>query len=122
MVDTRFHFAAGPAPLAALLEAVGGPVVSDPRIAALVISGADELATAGPGHVALAAQLEYATALKVTEAGAVIVSERLLADVPSSSVAIPARDPHKLFADLLDRLYPGDTRGVIAAFLAPRDT
>jgi UDP-3-O-[3-hydroxymyristoyl] glucosamine N-acyltransferase len=122
MVDTRFHHAAGPSPLGALLAAIGAPQPSDARASQLLISGADELATAGPQNVALAAHAEYLGALRITGAGAVVVSDKLRSEVPPSSVAIVARNPHILFADLLDRLYPGDTRGVISAFLAPRDT
>lgn len=122
MVDTRFHIAAGPAPLNALLIAVGRPALADGRAGQLLIAGADELATAGASHLALAAHGDYRAALEATSAGAVVVSEALAAAVPASAVAIVSNDPHGLFADLLDRLYPGDTRGVIAAFLSPRDT
>ncbi|HWA18267.1 MAG TPA: UDP-3-O-(3-hydroxymyristoyl)glucosamine N-acyltransferase [Devosia sp.] len=122
MVDTRFHCTTGPASLGALLAAVGAPELSDVRANQHVISGADELATAGPDCLALAAHTEYLAALRETSAGAVIVSEKLRSEVPPGTIAVVARNPHLLFADILDRLYPGDTRAVIAAFLAPNDT
>ncbi|MEO6396824.1 MAG: UDP-3-O-(3-hydroxymyristoyl)glucosamine N-acyltransferase [Devosia sp.] len=122
MVDTRFHHSAGPASLNALLAAIGHATLEDARADALMIAGADELATASPAHLSLAAHRDYQSDLRGTSAGAVIVSAALGPEVPASTVAIISADPHSLFADLLDRLYPGDTRGVIAAFLAPRDT
>src|SRR5690242_8518034 len=105
MVDTRFHSFAGPAPLAALLAAVGlsaDGVDGDVP----VIDGADELDLAGPSHVALAAQLEYRDALRATGAGAVIVSAELRAEVPAGTIAVVAKDPFLSFVDILDQLYP----------------
>ncbi|MEQ1769058.1 MAG: UDP-3-O-(3-hydroxymyristoyl)glucosamine N-acyltransferase [Devosia sp.] len=121
MVDARFHHYAGPAPLNALLAAIGRDAVSDDRADGLLIAGADELTTAGPAHLSLAAHQDFQSALMATTAGAVIVSEALAGRVPQGTIAVVSRDPHGMFAELLDRLYPGDTRGVIAAFLAPRD-
>ena len=120
MVDTRFHSFSGPAPLAALLAALGlaaeglkgdGPV----------IEGAEELVLAGPGHISLAAHAGYREMLRGTAAGAVIVSQDLGADVPAGTIAILAKNPHVAFADLLDRLYPGNTRSTVMALLGPRD-
>ncbi len=120
MVDTRFHSFSGPAPLAALLAALGlaaeglkgdGPV----------IEGAEELVLAGPGHISLAAHAGYREMLRGTAAGAVIVSQDLRADVPAGTIAILAKNPHVAFADLLDRLYPGNTRSTVMALLGPRD-
>jgi UDP-3-O-[3-hydroxymyristoyl] glucosamine N-acyltransferase len=121
MVDSRFHFSAGPASLNALLGAIGRELLSDERAARLMISGADELELAGPSNIALAARREYREDLRATRAGAVIVDRTLVDDVPATSIAIVADAPHHLFADLLDRLYPSDTRGVVAAFMEPRE-
>lgn len=120
MVDPRFHSSAGPLPLSALLKAVGHDV-SGLRHEGLVITGAEELALAGPSHLALAARDEYRDALRRTTAGAVIVSRALEGDVPRGSIAIVAPSPHALFADLLDELYPGNTRGTVLALLGPHD-
>ena len=122
MVDTRFHIAAGPAPLNALLAAVGHFTLSDRRAESLLIVGADELGAAGPSHLALAAHREYEPGLRTTAAGAVVVAETFADAVPPSTIAIVSSDPLGLFADLIDRLYPADTLGVISAFLSPRDT
>ncbi len=121
MVDSRFHSFTGPSPLGALLAAIGltaegldgdGPL----------IEGADELYLAGPGHIALAAQIQYRPTLLATTAGAVIVSADLAADVPAGTVAIVAKNPHLSFADLLERLYPQDTRGTVTQLLGPHDS
>jgi UDP-3-O-[3-hydroxymyristoyl] glucosamine N-acyltransferase len=120
MVDSRFHSFSGPAPLGALLAAIGlsaeafgddGPT----------ISGAEELVLAGPEHVSLAAHPSYRDDLRATGAAAVIVSRELAAEVPPGTVAILSDDPHRAFADLLEKLYPQDTRSTVMALLGPYD-
>lgn len=110
MIDLRFHASSGPAPLARLLRSAGhgGDVDSD-----LVITGVSELDIAGPGELSLASGRKYVAALEGSAAGAVIVERDLLDKVPPSSVAIPADRPHELFADVLDLLYPTNTRHTI---------
>ncbi len=118
MVDTRFHSFAGPQPLGTLLRAAGhsdGPAAGEGP----VVEGAEELHLAGPGHIALAAHTDYRDALQGTGAGAVIVSAALGADVPAGAIGIAVADPHGLFAELLDRLYPGNTRSTVMALLGP---
>lgn len=120
MVDTRFHSFAGPAPLAQLLAAIELPAPSLEGDGPTII-GAEELALAGAGHVALAAQRVYRDALMATGASAVIVSRELASDVPATAVAIVADDPHTAFAKLLDHLYPTDTRSTLLSLLGPRE-
>lgn len=115
MVDTRFHATSGPQPLSALLGA-SGDLVEMPRGAgSLIIENADELATAGPSSIALAASRDYVDQLRTTSAGAVLVTKALRDEVPPGAVAIVADKPFDLFADLLDRLYPNDTLGGVGA-------
>jgi UDP-3-O-[3-hydroxymyristoyl] glucosamine N-acyltransferase len=120
MVDTRFHSFAGPAPLASLLSAIGLAAEALEGDGPTIV-GAEELAAAGPGHVALAAQRVYRDALAKTGASAVVVSRELAAEVPGGAIAIVVDDPHVAFANLLDQLYPTDTRGTLAALLGPRE-
>lgn len=116
MVDTRFHRFAGTATLGAILTALGrGELLSPTAGADPVISGVAELDLAGPGDLALAAHANYLDGLKNTLAGAVIVLPALRDSVPASSVAIVSDKPHHLFADILDHLYPSNTRSIIAA-------
>jgi len=111
MVDTRFHICSGPSPLGALLSALPSVIaLDDERAYSFVVSGAEELLTAGPEHISLAAHRSYLADLRATAAGAVIVSAELREDVPSGALAIVVERPHDVFADLLDRLYPQDTR------------
>jgi len=113
MVDTRFHVSAGASPLGALLGPLAGSWGLDETAASLVIEGADELVTAGPGHIALAAHKDYLEDLKATGAGAVIVSAALHESVPAGAIAVVVDRPHEVFADILERLYPASTRGGI---------
>ncbi len=120
MVDTRFHLSTGPVPLSALLSAIGVPdLAADRRTATLLIAGADELETAMPDQLALAADGKYGDALRATAAGAVVVTSALRDAVPATAIAIIVDRPHETFVQLLERLYPGDTRGVIAAIHGP---
>ena len=120
MVDTRFHNFAGPAPLAALLTAIG---LSADDLAGdgPVIDGADELELAGPGHIALAAQLDYRDALRATTAGVVIVSAELRREVPAGTIAVVAKDPFLSFVDVLDHLYPQSTQATVVGLLDPHE-
>src|SRR3569833_1874431 len=121
MADTRFHNFAGPAPLAALLAAVGlsaEGLSGDPPI----IEGADELELAGPTHIALAAELEYRDALRRTGAGVVLVSAELQPEVPAGTIAIVAKNPFLSFVDILDQLYPQSTRGAVVGLMGPHDS
>ena len=111
MVDIRFHKAGEPRALQALLAALPRPhAVDDARAMALAISGADELPTAGAGHISLAAHKSYRAELQATAAGAVIVSPDLRDAVPPGSIAVVHERAHELFADILDTLYPASTR------------
>lgn len=113
MVDTRFHPSTGPIELGALLEGVGHGLALDPAAAAMSITGADELETAGEGELALATSHAYREPLRQTSAAVVIVSPELEADVPPGSVAIVSDRAHLLFVDLLNTLFAGDTRAVL---------
>ena len=85
MVDTRFHVCSGPSPLGELLSALPGTMVpGDERAAAISICGAEELLTAGPGHISLAAHKRYIDDLRQTSASAVIVSAELREHVPAA--------------------------------------
>lgn len=120
MVDVRFHSFAGPTPLGALLAALG-LTVDGMQGDGPTIAGAEELGLAGPEHISLAAQAEYLEALRRTGAGAVIVSQDLMPEVPSGTIAIVAKNPHLAFVDLLDRLYPQNTRGTVLGLLGPHE-
>lgn len=115
MVDTRFHPFAGAIPLLPLLRAAGlDGGLADPRAGDRVVGGASELIAAGPADIALAAHRDYLAELRDTAAGAVIVARALVEAVPSTAIAVPADDPHGIFAAVLERLYPRDTRMVLS--------
>jgi UDP-3-O-[3-hydroxymyristoyl] glucosamine N-acyltransferase len=118
MVDVRFHAASEPTPLGVLLNALAGSPELDARATAVLIAGADELDTAGPQHIALAAHKRYADDLRHTAAGAVIVAAELREVVPSTAVPLVFGQPQAAFAELLDRLYPADTSLALGGFAA----
>lgn len=116
MVDTRFHRFAGPFTIGSVLtelnrrDLLAG--LADPDLS---ISGVTELDLAVAGDLALAAHSSYGEQLRATSAGAVIVLASLRDLVPAHSMAIVCDKPHQLFADVLDYLYPSNTRSIIAA-------
>jgi UDP-3-O-[3-hydroxymyristoyl] glucosamine N-acyltransferase len=116
MVDTRFHRFAGPFTIGSILTDLNRrDLLTGLTDADLVITGATELDLAGAGDLALAAHPNYVEELRATSAGAVIVLPALRDVVPARSMAIVSDKPHQLFADLLDYLYPSNTRSVIAS-------
>ena len=116
MVDTRFHRFAGPSTIGAILTALDrADMVAGLGRSDLSISGVTELDLAGAGDLALAAHTNYIDELRATSAGAVVVLPALRDVVPNHSLAIVADKPHQLFADILDHLYPANTRAVIAS-------
>lgn len=119
MVDTRFHTSAGPIALEALLATLPEPRPEVAGAGAVVVTGAEELELADSGHLALAAGRGYAEALQQSGAGVVVVDSKLVALVPSGTVAIVSARAHELFVDLLEKLYPLGTRGVVAGVLDP---
>lgn len=122
MVDTRFHICSGPSTLGALLGALPSAVALDDESArSLLISGAEELAVAGPGDVSLAAHKSYVAELRATAAGAVVVSAEFRQEVPASAVALVVDKPHDVFAALLEQLYPGGTRSGIGGLRNAED-
>jgi UDP-3-O-[3-hydroxymyristoyl] glucosamine N-acyltransferase len=116
MVDIRFHAAAAPATLSALLKAAGFTAsIDELRSHSLSIEGAHELDLAGPEHLALAVGKDYRPSLEATAAGAVVVTPALRDAVPVGTIAVVSERAHELFVELLNLLYPQDTRAVFAA-------
>jgi UDP-3-O-[3-hydroxymyristoyl] glucosamine N-acyltransferase len=116
MVDTRFHRFAGPVSLGELLASIGRAELSEALAdARKQIDGVAELDLAGPAEIGFAAHSSYAEDLKNSSAGVVLVTPALGDLVPASTTAIVLEEPHNVFADILDALYPGSTRNIIAA-------
>ena len=116
MVDTRFHRFAGTSTIGAILTSLGrGDLLPGIGNADLPVEGVTELDLAGPGDLALAAHTNYVEELRATGAGVVVVLPALRDMVPAHSLAIAVDKPHQLFADILDHLYPSNTRAIIAA-------
>jgi UDP-3-O-[3-hydroxymyristoyl] glucosamine N-acyltransferase len=116
MVDTRFHAASQPRPLAVLLGPLAAAFELDARAGERLITGAAELATAGPAELALGAHKSYLDDLRHSAAGVVVVAPAFREAVPATAVPLVAERPQELFADLLDRLYPSDTLGALGGF------
>ena len=110
MVDTRFHNPSGPFALRELLGERAAASELSATAAELEVSGAAELLTAGASDIALASSKDYIEELRQTRAGVVIVTPALRDAVPATSIAVVEESAHTLFVDLLERLFPTDTR------------
>ncbi|MEO5807194.1 UDP-3-O-(3-hydroxymyristoyl)glucosamine N-acyltransferase [Devosia sp.] len=116
MVDTRFHRFSGPATLGAILSAIGqSALVEGLAGASHIVDGATEIDLAGPSHVVLAANAKYADHLRDSHAGVAIILPSLRDAVPAGTIAVEVARPHEVFADILDYLYPSNTRSILAA-------
>lgn len=119
MIDSRFHPCNGPLSLSELLTQAGHsplvPVDGDD----IEIFGASDLEDAGPTAISFAASAGYGEQLNRSMAAVVLVSEKLAPDVGPETVAVVCADPYSVFIDVLNVLYPNDTRRVVAAGGAP---
>lgn len=101
--DSRFFGSAGFFPLSSIVAAAGGTSDADGDI---VFDGVASLEMAGPSEVSFCDTPRYAAALAETKAGAVIVTEEVAANVPSSSVAIICRSPVLGFGKVASLFHP----------------
>ncbi|MFL1460843.1 UDP-3-O-(3-hydroxymyristoyl)glucosamine N-acyltransferase [Roseococcus sp. DSY-14] len=102
--DPRFHPAAGPLPLAALLAAAGGATSDgDP---ARPFRSVAPLDAAGPEEVSFAEGGRNRAALAATRAGAVVVAPGAADAVPAGCIAILHPSPTLAFARIAARLHP----------------
>ena len=100
--DPRFFGRSGPHPLAVVAQAAGGTV----RGVDLLIEGLAPLQTAGPNEVSFLDNRRYASALKQTLAGAVIVHSDMQAWVPQGTVPILMTEPHVGWAHVAELFHP----------------
>ena len=100
--DPRFFSRSGPHPLAVVAQAAGGSV----REVDLLIEGLAPLQTAGPNEVSFLDSRRYASALKQTLAGAVIVHPDMQAWVPTETVPILTTEPHVGWARVAALFHP----------------
>ena len=100
--NARFFSRSGPHPLAVVAQAACGIV----REFDLLIEGLAPLQTAGPNEVSFLDNRRYASALKRTLAGAVIVHPDMQASVPAATVPILTTEPHVGWARVAALFHP----------------
>lgn len=69
------------------------------------ITGAAPLESAGPDDLAYMDNARYGEALSQTRAGICLVGPRFAARCPAETVPVVCRDPYRVYASLLGRLY-----------------
>lgn len=115
MVDTRFFPSIGPVPLGELLAKIGIDT-AHPDLAARAITGASEPELTRTGDIALLASRKYADGFAHAMPSAIIVAAGLEDALPDGAPVIAVSDPHLVFAQLLDLLYPDSQRHLASAF------
>jgi UDP-3-O-[3-hydroxymyristoyl] glucosamine N-acyltransferase len=100
--DARFFSRTGPHPLAVVAQAACGTAPERD----ILIEGIAPLQTAGPNDVSFLDSRRFASALKETLAGAVIVHPDMLAWVPKATVPILIAEPHVGWAKVAALFHP----------------
>lgn len=103
--DPRFFGEARPCALGALAQAVGAALApgADP---AQIVEGTAPLDAAGPGELSFLDNARYRDQLRVTRAGAVLVSKAQAPHVPQGTIALISAHPYKAYARAAARLHP----------------
>lgn len=122
MVDSRFYPFSGALSLAQLLTKAGHEnLVELGNRFEVEITGADELDLAGQGDIALAVGRKYSEPLKQSNANVVVLNAGNAEAAPKDCIALVCSDPHAVFADMLDVLYPDSDRAGLTRLLANPD-
>lgn len=100
--NARFFARTGPHPLADVARAAGAAAPT----ADLRIDGLAPLQTAGPNELSYLDNRRFASVLKQTKAGAVIVHPDLQALVPETTIPILTADPHIGWAKVAALFHP----------------
>ena len=100
--NARFFRRTGPHPLAVVAQAASGTAPE----CDLLIEGIAPLQTAGPNEVSFLDNRRFASALKQTRAGAVIIHPDKQALVPKATVPIVTADPYVGWAQVAALFHP----------------
>ena len=100
--NARFFRRTGPHPIAVVAQAASGAAPE----CDLLIEGIAPLQTAGPNEVSFLDNGRFASALKQTRAGAVIIHRDMQALVPKATVPIVTADPYVGWAQVAALFHP----------------
>jgi UDP-3-O-[3-hydroxymyristoyl] glucosamine N-acyltransferase len=119
-VDPRFHPSTGPHDLARLAEAASARVVGD---ATRVLHGVAALASAGAEEVSFLDGRRHLPVLRASKAGAVVLAEAFLAELPEGCAGLVSSMPQLAFARIAGLFYPGPARqtGIHPTAVVARD-
>lgn len=105
MADPRFFKVAGPFTLGQLAE-IAGATLGEGCDAALSVRDVAPLNTAQADEVSFLDNRKYASALRESKAGAVIVHPEMLKHVPAGAAALLSQDPYRAYAKVARAFYP----------------
>src|ERR1700736_4936397 len=104
--DPTFFGPPTPLVVAAIAELTGA-TINDGADETRSIAGISSLDRAGQHDVAFIDNPRFASALATTRAGACFCSERYRPAVPAGTIALITAEPHRAFALVAAKLYPG---------------
>lgn len=105
MADPRFHKKAGPLTVARLCD-ISGAELATPDLADREITDVAALSEAGPDHVTFLEGRKLLPVLKTSQAGAVLVTEKMKDALPAGVAGLVVAEPQRSFADIIDAFYP----------------
>ena len=101
-------FFSSPTPLAVgAIAKLTGAMINDGADAARSITGISSLDRAGPHDIAFIDNPRFTSALRTTRAGACFCSDRYRSAPPADTIALTTAEPHRAFALVAAKLYPG---------------
>ncbi|WP_404404180.1 UDP-3-O-(3-hydroxymyristoyl)glucosamine N-acyltransferase [Pelagibacterium halotolerans] len=115
MIDSRFHPCDGPLSLSELMARAGHAGIDLKGAGEAVIAGASDLDDASSASISFAASAAYKAQLNTSSAAAVLVTEGMADEVGPDTTALVCDEPYSIFIDVLNILYPDDTRRVVAS-------
>ena len=104
-----FFDRAGPFPLQLLATELGAEL-KDPSAGSFLIDDIKSLVDAGSTHLTFCDNRKYLARLATTHAGACLVPTEFVAQVPSTSIVLITKAPHRAFARALNIFYSDASR------------
>jgi len=121
MIDTRFHSFTGPISLPDLLLKSGHADLAKKAGTEVKITGASDLAESKPGTISFIARAAFARKLADAAASVVLVPNGFEHQLAPGTAILHCEDPYGVFIDILNVLYPDDTRRITEATGAYHD-
>lgn len=116
MADPRFHTVSSPKTLSEV-AALTGSVMGDSADPDYVVKDVASLDKAGEDHISFLDNIKYKGDFAATQAGACIVSEKMVEFAPDGCQLLISKSPYKSYALIAQAFYPQEQK---EAFVSPK--